>query len=531
MAASIPFVGFGILDNAIMIFFGDIIDMTLCVKMGFSTMAAAALGNTLSDAAGVYSGAMVESLAAKYGFESPSLSRAQEQMPVTKKYTQLGQVIGIVTGCLIGMFPLLLIDPYKSERIRREQALDNMFSTVIDHVADLLGAELAMLMFVDDATNELYTRSKTVTEEANEDGASAALQPQRELQDFRAKIGSDSVMGMVAKTGRFINIEDMPTTEYYRAEHDNYRQTGVRVKSVLCMPIMGYDPKSDARRVVGVLEVINKKDGEQRFTNKDEDVLAALCSHISTGIGASQGLEQGFRHTLENCEATLNMRGTRLNAAQNRREDIMYEQVMRDVTKTLRASATQLMVLDPKAEELVTKVSDRVPHHRNAAQKGIMGKVAANKQTIMVNNMKSSLYFDPDRHLNYQGSGLNISAVLAAPCLSSQGEVLGVIEVFKAEGGGDVFTADDCRFLNSVASTLALNLEGSGASLQRVLSQMKQQHKRELAEQTQIDCSQEVLDILHGAMRLVEKSGAQVNRNMVQSETTVRLDAFDARRK
>ena len=39
MAASIPFVGFGILDNAIMIFFGDIIDMTLCVKMGFSTMA------------------------------------------------------------------------------------------------------------------------------------------------------------------------------------------------------------------------------------------------------------------------------------------------------------------------------------------------------------------------------------------------------------------------------------------------------------------------------------------------------------
>ena len=33
------------------------------------------------------------------------------------------------------------------------------------------------------------------------------------------------------------------------------------------------------------------------------------------------------------------MRGTRLNAAQNRREDLMYEQVMRDVTKTLRGCA------------------------------------------------------------------------------------------------------------------------------------------------------------------------------------------------
>ena len=33
------------------------------------------------------------------------------------------------------------------------------------------------------------------------------------------------------------------------------------------------------------------------------------------------------------------------------------------------------MVLDIKNDELVTKVSDKVPHHRNATHKGIMGKV------------------------------------------------------------------------------------------------------------------------------------------------------------
>ena len=33
----------------------------------------------------------------------------------------------------------------------------------------------------------------------------------------------------------------------------------------------------------------------------------------------------------------------------------------------------------------------------------LMAQVAANKQTIMVNNMKNSLYYDPERHLNYQG--------------------------------------------------------------------------------------------------------------------------------
>ena len=39
------------------------------------------------------------------------------------------------------------------------------------------------------------------------------------------------------------------------------------------------------------------------------------------------------------------MRGTRLNAAQNRREDIMYEQVMRDVSKTLRGCASGWQLL------------------------------------------------------------------------------------------------------------------------------------------------------------------------------------------
>ena len=41
-----------------MIIAGDAIDKTLCVAMGFSSMAAAALGNTLSDVAGVFSGSL-----------------------------------------------------------------------------------------------------------------------------------------------------------------------------------------------------------------------------------------------------------------------------------------------------------------------------------------------------------------------------------------------------------------------------------------------------------------------------------------
>ena len=50
---TIPFIGFGFMDNCIMILAGDQIDGTLGVAFGFSTMAAAGLGNLFSDVCGV----------------------------------------------------------------------------------------------------------------------------------------------------------------------------------------------------------------------------------------------------------------------------------------------------------------------------------------------------------------------------------------------------------------------------------------------------------------------------------------------
>lgn len=110
--ASLPFVGFGFLDNLIMIIAGDYIDLTLGVTLGISTMAAAGLGNALSDVAGVGSAYNVERIADKVGVKAPKLSLVQLQMPRTRWATQIGRAIGVAIGCIIGMFPLLFI-PHK----------------------------------------------------------------------------------------------------------------------------------------------------------------------------------------------------------------------------------------------------------------------------------------------------------------------------------------------------------------------------------------------------------------------------------
>ena len=69
LVSGVPFVGFGIADNGIMILAGDYIDGTLGVKFGLSTLAAAGLGNLISDVAGIGIGEMIEVGVANLGLK------------------------------------------------------------------------------------------------------------------------------------------------------------------------------------------------------------------------------------------------------------------------------------------------------------------------------------------------------------------------------------------------------------------------------------------------------------------------------
>ncbi|XP_069024832.1 transmembrane protein 65 [Embiotoca jacksoni] len=105
----IPFVGFGFLDNAIMIAAGTQIELSIGVTLGISTMAAAALGNLVSDLAGLGLAGYVESLVSKLGMHAPDLTPKQVDMWQTKLSSHLGKAIGVSIGCILGMFPLFFL--------------------------------------------------------------------------------------------------------------------------------------------------------------------------------------------------------------------------------------------------------------------------------------------------------------------------------------------------------------------------------------------------------------------------------------
>ena len=93
MCCAVPMVGFGFMDNLVMIQAGEMIDCTLGVKFGLSTLTAAAYGQVLSDLSGTLFGSTMDAIAAKLGLQSAKLTHAQERLSCRPHASELGEMI------------------------------------------------------------------------------------------------------------------------------------------------------------------------------------------------------------------------------------------------------------------------------------------------------------------------------------------------------------------------------------------------------------------------------------------------------
>ncbi|RHZ28228.1 hypothetical protein DYB37_007390 [Aphanomyces astaci] len=110
LASGIPFIGFGVVDNLIMLTAGDFLETNIRLMFPISLVAAVGLGNCVADVAGLSLGGVIESFARKLGIQDPQLSSTQARMPHVRAVSYFSQAIGISFGCLVGMFPLLFMD-------------------------------------------------------------------------------------------------------------------------------------------------------------------------------------------------------------------------------------------------------------------------------------------------------------------------------------------------------------------------------------------------------------------------------------
>ncbi|KAF5834820.1 hypothetical protein DUNSADRAFT_8404 [Dunaliella salina] len=118
LSASIPFVAFGFLDNAIMLFAGEEIDHAFGLRLGLSTLASAGLGNTMADIIGVSAASGIEAAVRKLPFlrDAPKLTKHQAQTSSARYAKACGAAAGVTLGCLIGLLPLLLQGHFFEDR-------------------------------------------------------------------------------------------------------------------------------------------------------------------------------------------------------------------------------------------------------------------------------------------------------------------------------------------------------------------------------------------------------------------------------
>ena len=91
------------------------------------------------------------------------------------------------------------------------------------------------------------------------------------------------VLGEVAATGKTLRVDDARRDPRFDSSIDH--QTGFVTKSILATPILRRD------ELLGVLEVINKKDGPS-FTEEDSLMLEVVASQAAVAIENARLLEQ-----------------------------------------------------------------------------------------------------------------------------------------------------------------------------------------------------------------------------------------------
>ncbi len=160
-----------------------------------------------------------------------------------------------------------------------------MLRRVMAGLNEMLNAEAASLLLVNQATNELEC-------EAIMHGAQEKLTP------FRLPLGR-GVAGLAAQRGEPLLVNDLTGDPRYYSR--TWESIGLEARSVLCAPLKVRD------RVVGVIEVINKlgKDRDARFTRDDLEILTTLAASITTALpsaglleGPPEDIVNGFRDTL-----------------------------------------------------------------------------------------------------------------------------------------------------------------------------------------------------------------------------------------
>ncbi len=172
-----------------------------------------------------------------------------------------------------------LIDLTKS--FREGFYVDVLLDSIASSAAKLLNAEASSILLYDDGGAlkfvHLFGKGSGV------------------LKGRQVIIG-EGITGWVAREGTPVLVNDVHSDPRFSGKYD--KETGFKTRSMLCVPL-----KLEGK-IIGILEVLNKKDGEE-FSEQDAKILFSLADHAALSIYRTKSNEASHSDFIQVTEILL----------------------------------------------------------------------------------------------------------------------------------------------------------------------------------------------------------------------------------
>ncbi|XP_071441726.1 cGMP-specific 3',5'-cyclic phosphodiesterase-like [Hetaerina americana] len=162
-----------------------------------------------------------------------------------------------------------------------------------------------------------------------------ALRRARQHCPYRIPFGV-GIAGIVAQTKQGVNIHDAYEDSRFNPEMDE--RTGYATKLILCMPICNREDE-----VIGVAQIINKTDGTDEFTAKDEELFRRYLTFCGIGIQNAQLFEMSVLEYRRN-QILLHLARSIFEEQNNL--ECLVTKIMREARDLLRCEKCAVFLLD-----------------------------------------------------------------------------------------------------------------------------------------------------------------------------------------
>ncbi len=309
--------------------------------------------------------------------------------------------------------------------------LDILLDIIMRKVTELMQAERSTLFLLDNESGELFSKlAQGIT-----------------LREIRLKLG-EGIAGYVAKSWEPVIVNDAYRDERFNDSVD--RITGFRTRSVICIPLI-----NKSRELVGVLQVLNKKDAD--FDDTDLSLLKALGSQIVVAIENNKLYQKLLEKNVELVRLSDELQkkyfeldllyDIEKSISQAHSLDELLNAIIVKAVSIIGAEAGSILLLDEDGVNLyfkdaVGEKGEELKKMRFRASEGIAGWVVSNRMPVISNNPQND-----DRHLKYIAESINYLPrnIICVPLLYGD-RVIGAFELLNKSNMFD-FNENDLKML------------------------------------------------------------------------------------